>query len=311
MPHFRMQPQRLARTAMQRTTPNATSHRRAHIAQLFCLLLAALSASAGPKPIVLDPAYEHDKWQTSTPDVVRKFEAYTVSFDGNDDDNGDNKSDKWCIPQWVAYEIKRAKRKAPSYSRPAWFTDDGLFGQGIAPRDESYRGAGNTWNRGHMCMKELAARLGKNADHNTHSLLNAVPQADLLNKGIWLDLEKKTGKWADTYGRVWIICGPVFKKKNTPSNWIGEGKELRVAVPDFCFKIVVRESTTPGSPEVLAFEYPNTNSTKELRRKSPFDHTRFQVTVDKVESDTGIDFLTVLDDKAERKVEAGIAPIWP
>ena len=311
MPHFLTQPRRFFCAAAPRKLPNAFPRRRAYIAPLLCLLLAVWPAVAGPKPIVLDPAYEHDKWHTSKPDVVRKFEAYTVSFDGEDDDNGDNKGDTWRIPQWVAYEIKRVQRKVPSFSRPSWFTDDDLFEKRIAPRDESYRGAGYTWNRGHMCMKELAARLGKSADHNTHSLLNAVPQADLLNKGIWLDLEKKTGKWADTCGRVWIICGPVFKKKNMPSNWIGDGKELRVAVPDFCFKIVVRESGTPAKPEVLAFEYPNSNSQKVLPKKKPFDHSKFQVTVDKIETDTGLDFLTVLKDDIERRVEAQKTPIWP
>lgn len=281
------------------------------MAQLLGLLLATVSAFAGPKPIVLDPAYEHDKWQTSKPDILRKFNAYTVSFDGNDDDNCDGRPDNLRIPEWVAYEIRKFSGKLSRSTRPSWFTDEKLFTQGIAPRDESYNGEATTWNRGHMCRKEHAARISKDADYNTHSLLNAVPQADLLNKGIWLDLEDKTAEWADRYERVWIICGSVFATKNTPTKWIGGKKELKVAVPDYCFKIVVRQSATAGKPEVLAFEYPNTNSKNVLRRKKPFDHSKFQVTVDKIEKDTGLDFLTVLKDDIEGEVEAQKAPIWP
>lgn len=307
MPRMRIRFRCVACAAAQ----SASIRRGARLTHLLGVFLVAVSALAGPKPIVLDPAYDHDKWHTSKPDIVRKFNAYTVSFDGNDDDNGDNVRDNWRIPHWVAYEIKRFAGKLPHSTRPSWFTDDDLFAQGIAPRDESYKGDATTWNRGHMCMKEIASRLGKDADYNTHSLLNAVPQADLLNKGIWLDLEHKTAEWADRYGRVWVICGPVFATRNTPTKWIGGKNELKVAVPDYCFKIVVRQSTDSAKPEVLAFEYPNTNSKSVLRKRKPYDHAKFQVTVDKIEKETGLDFLTALKDDVERKVEAQKAPIWP
>ena len=283
---------------------------RALLLQMLALLLMSTAFAAGPKPIYLDPAYEHDKWDTEPKDIVKEFDAFTLSFDGNDDDDGDGTPDLRRVPEWVAYEIKHYDGDVPNYRRPAWFTDDALFNDKIAPKDASYSGSGRTWNRGHMCMKNHAARISANADHNTHTLLNVVPQAALLNQQIWLDLEKKTADWADIYGKVWIICGPIFNDEK-PTNWIGKGSALKVAIPDSCYKIVIRESKTPGKPHVLAFIYPNTNSTSILPKKGPFDHRKFEVTVDDIEEATGLDFLTALENKTEKRVESSKEPIWP
>ena len=47
------------------------------------ILLTATTLLAGElKPIVLNPNYNHDKWDTQPKDHVFKFAAYTVSFDG-------------------------------------------------------------------------------------------------------------------------------------------------------------------------------------------------------------------------------------
>jgi len=267
---------------------------------LWGALLCALCVAQDPAPT---PGYEHTRWGAPKADIVRHFEAYTVSFDGPDDDTGDGVADYFRIPEWVAYEIKRHEGRVPSYKRPEWFTDPALFRQRIAPNDDSYRGQATQWNRGHLCMKNHAARISRQADRDTHILLNAAPQSALLNQGIWLDLEERTGDWADRYGRVWIMCGPILEGGRS-QRWIGEGDELRVAVPAAFFKIVVRESRDPKRPAVLAFIYPNSESTKVLApKRGPFDHRKFAVSVDAIESRTGLDFLTMLDDPIESEIE--------
>lgn len=70
-------------------------------------MLWANIAFAGLKPIVLDPAYQHDKFVTQPQDIVKQFRAYTVSFDFLDDNDSDSEGDALRVPEWVAYEIKR------------------------------------------------------------------------------------------------------------------------------------------------------------------------------------------------------------
>jgi len=269
------------------------------------------------KPIELNPAYDHDKYITQPKDIVRVFRAYMTSFDSADDDNGDGKPDRWGIPEWVAYEIKRFPRQlAPGPRRPrSWITDKGLHAAGITPKDDTYRYSRqfrnthpNWYVRGHLCMKQHAWRLGANADWNTHTVLNAVPQRKDFNSGIWLDLEKKTADWADSYGAVWIVTGPIIEEK-TPLEWLGEEGEMRIAIPDALFKIVIKESQDSNRPDVLAFIYPQEG---ENYRRGPFDHAEYLTSVDGVEARTGLDFLTSLADDDEAVVERLIpTALWP
>lgn len=172
-------------------------------------LLGALALYTGliyadPQPIVLDPSYDHDKYHTLPRDIIREFRAYTTSFDSDDDNDGDAVGDVLGIPEWVAYEIKRYDGDCiPTQPRPPWFSDVDLVDEGIAPTDDSYRYS-QAWRnhhpdwyeRGHMQMKLIAEEMGHDAAHNTHTMLNAVPQRKAFNKGIWLEMEYLTAAWA-------------------------------------------------------------------------------------------------------------------
>ncbi len=157
---------------------------------ILSVLIAGI-ASARPKPIEIPEGYEHDKWNTAPDDAIRKFGAFTSSFDTDDDDTGDGVKDLWGIPQWVAYHMKAFRGLPNTGNRPAWFTDNGLKNQGFAPTDDTYkyskafRKAHPNWYvRGHLCMKLHAARISPEAEWNTHTMLNAVPQRQEFNAGI-------------------------------------------------------------------------------------------------------------------------------
>jgi DNA/RNA endonuclease G (NUC1) len=65
-----------------------------------------------------------------------------------------------------------------------------------------------------------------------------------MNQHIWEDLERKVDHWADAYGKVWVICGPIINAKK-PGKWIGEKGEVPVAVPDGFFKLVIKDAHPP------------------------------------------------------------------
>ena len=286
------------------------------------------SIAADFKPIVLHPDYDHDRFGTHVTGEAgktnyrRAFRAYVTVFDGEDDDNGDGIEDRLGIPHFVAYEIKEHQGTLPKGpKRPnTWITDKELWKKGVAPRDATYKYSApfrknhpNWYVRGHLCMKQHAWRLGANADWNTHTLLNAVPQRQEFNAGIWLDLEKLTAKWADKYGAVWIVAGPIFQPQpNTPINWLGEPEkgEMPVGIPNALFKIVIRKTDDRGRPKVLAFVYPQ--DVKKSEKGKPYDHEPFTTTVDAIEAQTGLDFLTELPDEIEQDIEARrVTKLWP
>lgn len=259
----------------------------------------------GYKSIIIDSAYEHNKWGIEPSDLVFKFAAYITSFDSDDDNNGDGRADIWGIPEWVAYEVKKETHPDTlHYNRPTWMTDDTLHDQGIAPDDDTYAVTGTSllpevktsyrYVRGHMCPKDAADRISMEAGYNTHTILNGVPQLQWNNNGIWKTLEKKILDWADKYGSVWIVCGPVFFNK-TPAVWLGQDDEVKAAVPDALYKIVIREADTDTGLETLAFIIPNVIP-QEIK-----DYSVFLTSIDRIESLTGLTFLANLGEEFQAR----------
>ncbi|MBL9084521.1 MAG: DNA/RNA non-specific endonuclease [Planctomycetales bacterium] len=256
--------------------------------------------------------YEHDAWQTSPNDLTYEFRAFTSSFDSSDDNDGDGTPDIWAIPEWVSYEIHAGGERPEYESRPStWMTIPELYDDGIAPRDKSYVRSG--YQRGHLCTRELARRLGKNADWNSHNVLNAIPQPGAFNRGHWRGIEKWTAIWANTYGKIWVIAGPIILNQAgnaRPSKWIGDRSELPVAVPQKCFKIVVKESGNRNRPDVLAFIYKNDAA---LDKSSlSIDHRGFLFSVRDVEAATGLDFFSGLSQSDQDAIESRKSTaLWP
>jgi endonuclease G len=96
----------------------------------------------------------------------------------------------------------------------------------------------------------------------------------------------------------------------TPSGYIGEEGELPVVIPDALFKIVIKEGGDPDQPEVLAFLYPQVGP--GYSRDAPYPHHHYLVSVDEVETATGLDFLTTLPDVIESTIEKRRTEwLWP
>ncbi|MCY4347465.1 MAG: DNA/RNA non-specific endonuclease [Aestuariivita sp.] len=294
------------------------------------LIVVAVSAAlAAGRPVQDSPqGYQHDRFAPQ-PDIIRRFRGFVVSFDSKDDDDDVVGNDLLRVPQWVSQEVRRweppeaLKDDDKAWclktlkNRPKWFTDEDLFKTGVAPNDDSYLHSG--FDRGHMAMKLLVERLGQDAAYNTHTLLNAIPQRPEFNRKIWKDLELLTGAWAQTYGQIWLIQGPVFYNK-TPIAWIGDQNERKVAVPDAVFKIVIRNKTEAEknivdkqdreAPEVLAFLYPQLGP-GYFKSSNGYRHSRFLTSVDEIEELTGLDFNLSADSALENRIEGlQAATLW-
>ena len=263
---------------------------------LWVTVPAFAQPSARYKPIVLNPSYEHTKWQTSPSDLAFEFAAFTSSFDSDDDNDGDGQGESWGIPEWVAYEIKRVENLPSGGGRPSsWMTVPELHEEGIAPDDDTYHVAGTAqmrevktnyrFVRGHLCMKLIVRRVSLDAEYNTHTVLNAVPQLQWQNEGVWNGLEMQTIEWAQKYERIWVATGPVFFGKS-PALWLGQKGEVQAAVPDALYKIVIRE--IDGRPKAIAFLFPNIQPSDI----DDEDFAQFLTSVDRIEELTGLDFMS-------------------
>ncbi|MBL4859118.1 MAG: DNA/RNA non-specific endonuclease [Erythrobacter sp.] len=286
-------------------------------AALSVALLAFASSSTAQsfKPNILDPSYSHDRWGTSSSGIVKDFRAYRSSFDDLDVDDDFGGPDALGVPEWVAHEIKRFEGECiQTHSRPStWITEDNLHDSGVMPDDSSYRttrpfrNSHPSWfARGHLTMKFLAERLGDDAQWNTHTFYNAVPQRQSFNAGMWLDLENWTGAWAQPFGAVWVVTGPILGDRHAYA-YLNDPGEFPVAIPEALFKILIKESGVPDRPDVLAFIYPQIGPGYSQK---PYNHSRYLASVDEIEHLTGINFLMNLPDEAEEEIEKETAGNW-
>lgn len=246
-------------------------------------------------------SYDHDKWNTLPKDIFLEYEAYVSSFDSEDDNDRDGDPDIWSIPEWVAYEIKKSDGTKYDTNNKTWLQNRDLVQRGIAPKDSSYKLEGvNTVDelnsdhrfiRGHMCPRATAYRISSSATRDTYRFVNAVPQLQWQNSEIWEPLEDMCNLWADEYDRIWVICGPIFVN-NQPSMWYGQDDELRVAIPEALYKIVIREEG--DSVKTISFIIPNIlpKEDKNLEEKI--------TTINRIEKLTGLDFMTSLGDQQDQ-----------
>lgn len=218
------------------------------------------------------PAYLTDR-----DEEIVSHEGFTLSY---------NK--KHRLPNWVAWLLTR-ERTCGTEKRADNFQPDASVKKGPVAQDTDYRGSG--YDRGHMCPA-ADCKHSRQAMNDCFLLTNICPQTHSLNAGDWKELETKTRQWAQRYDSVYVVCGPVIEKGHRYAT-IGEGK---VTVPERFFKVLLR-FTAPGQAQAIGFLYDN-----EDKVNRPL--ADYAVTVDSVESVTGINFFSKLDKRVERKAES-------
>lgn len=198
--------------------------------------------------------------------------SYIVSY---------NKDTK--IPNWVAWHLTADHTDGPVRRMSNFYEEE----QVASPRAtlEDYRGSG--WSRGHMCPAG-DNKWSETAMYESFSLVNVCPQNASLNSGVWNSIEIDCRRWANHFGDVYIVCGPVLL--NCEHETIGRNK---VVVPEAFFKVIL---CLQGKPKAIGYVIRNNEGKKK--------RDQFINTIDEVERITGYDFFPALPDSIESIVEA-------
>lgn len=205
-------------------------------------------------------------------DIILKRIAYTTSYD---------KANK--IPKWVAWHLTSDHTSGEQKRLSNFIVDDEV----PAPRAElvDYKGSG--YDRGHMCPAG-DNKWGFEPMKESFFLTNICPQDHNLNCGDWNELEIACREWANKYGEIYIVAGPILYKGKHET--IGPNS---VTVPEAFFKVVLCMS---GTPKAIGFIYKNQPCNNP---KSSYVNS-----IDQVERITGLDFFPNLPDELEEQIEA-------
>lgn len=204
---------------------------------------------------------------------IMRRSNYTVSYNRN-----------WNLPNWVAWELNKNETKGKNNRNEEFISDPELpkVNQ-VEPWD--YSGSG--YDRGHMCPAG-DNHFDAKAMNESFYMSNICPQNHELNTGKWNDLEIACRRWANKYGEVYIVCGPIIDKRKGKRI----GKEHDIIVPEQFFKVILITSTKPA--RAIGYIFENNGSDRPYKAYS----------IDEIEQKMGMDFFPNLPDNIENIVES-------
>ena len=201
----------------------------------------------------------------------KDYRGFRLSF------NADNHT-----PNWVAWELLRSETDGDVARNNNFWQDVDMKG---CPVTNDYKHSG--YDRGHMCPA-ADNKWDATAMYESFLFTNICPQNRNLNVGDWNEMENQCRRWAEKYGRIYIVCGPILYKGRHKT--IGKNK---VVVPEAFFKVVL---CLKDKPKAIGFIYKNVAGN---RPKGDYVNS-----VDDVERITGLDFFSSLPDDIEAEIEA-------
>lgn len=205
---------------------------------------------------------------------------------------------------WASYHLADKYLSKKGIKRSDDFRPDPDLKQGERAELKDYRNSG--FDKGHLVPAQDMSR-SRLTMSESFLLSNMTPQVGLnFNRGIWKQLEADVRKWVKIKKSIYIFTGPLYlddqgSKTNRIGKTIGPDK---IAVPTHFYKIIIADSPPNKVLDAIAFILPNkANTTSKL--------STFIASIDEVEKDSGIDFLSELDDKAENQLEANkMESLW-
>jgi endonuclease G len=207
---------------------------------------------------------------TSTTGQIVRHTYYTLSYSEKDEQ-----------PEWVYYTLTAEMLKGKQ-KRTNDFRQDTLI-TSISAQPLDYKHSG--YDLGHLCPAQ-DMKLNKTSMSESFLMSNMSPQKPSFNRGIWKKLEAKVRKWAITEGRIYVVTGGILTSNKGKIGLDG------VSIPKYFYKVVYDPK---GQGKMIALLLPNEKGRNPLQT--------YVVSVDSVESLTGIDFFPELPDTLENLLE--------
>jgi len=195
-------------------------------------------------------------------------------------------------PVWCAYHVVR-DAKFPT-TRKNFQRDHNVP---TAPNPGDYAKSG--YDRGHMAPNHaIVSRYGEDAQKKTFLMSNVAPQSAALNRGVWRDLEHRIADlWTARYGEIWVIVGCI--RSAAHKSFGNDG----IDIPDAFYQIVVAQEGLDVRALAVMF-----GQTVPYRTFA----ARHLISIDDLETLTGLDFMPELPEFIQSPLEAEIPTrLWP
>lgn len=192
---------------------------------------------------------------------------------------------------WVAYKITKSSSANGRIRK--WQTDPDIpAGETLTPEDYKGASAALSIDRGHQA--NLASMAGARDWKSLNYMSNITPQKADLNQGPWAHLEVKVRELSKRKGinAVHVITGPLYER------FVGTlpGTSKVHTIPSGYWKILFTGSTPEKGLYASFVMDQNTPRTANF--------CDFQVTVDQIESRSGLTVWSGLSDQAQNRLKS-------
>ena len=202
-------------------------------------------------------------------------------------------SDTLRHPLWCAYHVAK-ECKFGDGKRPSFMLDKTVT---KSPRPEDYTHQG--YDRGHMVPNHaIISRYGENARRKTFMMSNISPQTAALNRGVWRDVEHRIADlWTARYGEIWVVIGAIPSSENRKLGTTG------IDIPGAYYQIVIAQEDQDVRAFAVLFE-------QDVQWGAwP---TRYLISIDELETLTGLDFNPEMPSFIQDPLEAELpSRLWP
>jgi endonuclease G, mitochondrial len=195
-------------------------------------------------------------------------------------------------PLWVAYELTSTELNRTPLEVLFEFERDSSFHPGSRNpwefSDFAY-GMAQLMPASHRAWDSLALK-------TTFLMSNVCPQEIGFNAGVWRDAENQMREWAQEYGHLYAVTGPVL----SDHGFDNPRDDCSIAIPK-AFFIALLSIDEQGMGESLALLIPHPCTRGDLEA--------YSVSIDSLESLLGLDFFPGIT-KNEEKQEAMVNQTW-
>ncbi len=197
-------------------------------------------------------------------------------------------SEKHEQPKWTAH-IATPDLITGNLARIDSFLPDPLVKTGTAVTADYWNSG---YDRGHM-VPSADMRWTFEALKGTYLYSNICTQVPELNRETWADLEDWGRRYVNfSKHRIFVLTGPVLRA-GLPTMQKPDRKN-EVSIPEYFWKVVA--DLDGDHPQAIAFVMRNA--------KQEYPPISYAVSVDSVETLTGLDFFPALEDALEARIEA-------
>lgn len=238
------------------------------IGPAICALVLSLSAAPGEGQLPLEYYFPSGFPKGK----IIRHTGYTLHY-----------SEKHRQAAWAVYLLTKERAAGTAAVTETFRPDPEIFAGAVQEDDYAKTG----FARG-MIVPAGNLKWSKTAAAEAYFMSNVTPMKPAFLKGLWAELETYTRKWAEANGKVYIVAGPILNED------LATMGESGIAIPRRMFAVILDNS----EPELkcIGFILPNEPSKKSLMSRA--------VSIDEVETATGLNFFPNLPDRLENTLEA-------